>query len=267
MHLGSTLGLLLSVGAATLCQQEASCLTTAFASTAAYGARRAQAHASPGVRTHLSLWSLTAPVATQHGRIGSGVRSLRWLRGRSSGVRGKAGLQMVFLPDDAGFDQKSGEGSSSGSYSSGDESGVNANQVVRQYSPITGYDLESPEELNERLRPTGLERHRLQIAPDEAFGAIFRMEGSLVDTMPIHVSAWTRVAEEMNLTKPELADVSLAMTMPPEKAIQRVMYWTQDWGDTKRIAFRRAELYYQLWQVCVRAGGDGCMWVCGCRYR
>ena len=174
---------------------------------------------------------------------------------------------MVFLPDDAGFDQKSGEGSSSGSYSSGDESGVNANQVVRQYSPITGYDLESPEELNERLRPTGLERHRLQIAPDEAFGAIFRMEGSLVDTMPIHVSAWTRVAEEMNLTKPELADVSLAMTMPPEKAIQRVMYWTQDWGDTKRIAFRRAELYYQLWQVCVRGGGDGCMWVCGCRYR
>ena len=267
MHLGSTLGLLLSVGAATLCQQEASCLTTAFTSTAAYGAGRAQAHASPGVRTHLSLWSLTAPVATQHGRIGSGVRSLRWLRGRSSGVRGKAGLQMVFLPDDAGFDQKSGEGSSSGSYSSGDESGVNANQVVRQYSPITGYDLESPEELNERLRPTGLERHRLQIAPDEAFGAIFRMEGSLVDTMPIHVSAWTRVAEEMNLTKPELADVSLAMTMPPEKAIQRVMYWTQDWGDTKRIAFRRAELYYQLWQVCVRGGGDGCMWVCGCRYR
>ena len=126
---------------------------------------------------------------------------------------------MVFLPDDAGFDQKSGEGSSSGSYSSGDESGVNANQVVRQYSPITGYDLESREELNERLRPTGLERHRLQIAPDEAFGAIFRMEGSLVDTMPIHVSAWTRVAEEMNLTKPELADVSLAMTMPPEKAM------------------------------------------------
>ena len=42
----------------------------------------------------------------------------------------------------------------------------------------------------------------------------------------------------MNLTKPEKSDVALAMTMPAEKAIQRVMYWTQDWGDTKRIAFR-----------------------------
>jgi len=46
------------------------------------------------------------------------------------------------------------------------------------------------------------------------------------------------VALEMNLTKPEKSDVALAMTMPAEKAIQRVMYWTQDWGDTKRIAFR-----------------------------
>jgi len=36
---------------------------------------------------------------------------------------------------------------------------------------------------------------------------------------------WGRalVAEEMNLTKPELTDVALAMTMPAEKAIQVLM--------------------------------------------
>ena len=38
---------------------------------------------------------------------------------------------------------------------------------IRAYNPITGLDLESPEELNERLRPTGLARHRLVLKPDE----------------------------------------------------------------------------------------------------
>ncbi len=54
----------------------------------------------------------------------------------------------------------------------------------------------------------------------------------------VNAATHMQVAEEMNLTKPEKADVALAMTMPAEKAIQRVMFWTQDWGDTKRIAFR-----------------------------
>jgi len=46
------------------------------------------------------------------------------------------------------------------------------------YRAVTnGYECERrplPEEMNEKLRPTGLDRHRLTVAPDEAFGAIFR---------------------------------------------------------------------------------------------
>ena len=109
--------------------------------------------------------------------------------------------------------------------------------------------METPEELNERYRPTGLERHRLVLAPDEAFGSIFRFEGVIADTMPVHKKAWEQVAREMNLTQPDDSDVRMAMTMPVEKAIQRVMYWTNDWGDTKRIAFRKAELFYELWKT------------------
>ncbi|EKX36564.1 hypothetical protein GUITHDRAFT_165694 [Guillardia theta CCMP2712] len=122
------------------------------------------------------------------------------------------------------------------------------NSPIRDYHPVTGSNLASPDELNELLRPTGLDRHRLKLHPDEAFGAIFRFEGVLSDTLPIHKSAWTKVAEEMNLRIPEENDVKMAMTMPAEKAIQRVMYWTQDWGDTKRIAFRKAELFFECWQ-------------------
>lgn len=155
---------------------------------------------------------------------------------------------MVFLPDDFSKDAEGDASSGSSVDSSNEDSWEQRNAIIREYSPVTGYSTESPAELNEKMRPTGLDRHRLQIAPDEAFGAIFRLEGAIVDTTHIHHSAWTRVAEEMNYTKPELSDVTLAMTMPVEKAIQRVMYWTQDWGDTKRIAYRRAELYYELWR-------------------
>lgn len=179
------------------------------------------------------------------GKLGLGVGA----GGRSAGSRGGA-LRMVFLPDDykGASDDDDSEASRSGSSESSESEWDDRNAIIRAYSPITGTTLETPEELNEKLRPTGLDRHRLTVAPDEAFGCIFRLEGALLDTTEIHRSAWTQVAEEMNLTKPENSDVALAMTMPAEKAIQRVMYWTQDWGDTKRIAFRRAELYYQLWQ-------------------
>eukprot|EP00960_Hanusia_phi_P031087 749068-Hanusia_phi.AAC.2 len=96
-----------------------------------------------------------------------------------------------------------------------------SNSPLTWLSPVTGSSLESPDELNERLRPTGLDRHRF--------------EGVLSDTLPIHKSAWTKVpaqplagmrfsairtcqvAEEMNLRIPEENDVKMAMTMPAEK--------------------------------------------------
>mmetsp|Transcript_31877 Transcript_31877/g.49852 ORF Transcript_31877/g.49852 Transcript_31877/m.49852 type:complete len:266 (-) Transcript_31877:661-1458(-) len=86
------------------------------------------------------------------------------------------------------------------------------------------------------------------MAPDEAFGAIFPFDGIIADNAPVHKLAWTKVAEEMNLTMPDDDDVRRAMGMPTEIAIQRVMYWTNDWGDTKRIAFRKAELFFENFQ-------------------
>ncbi|KAJ1472397.1 hypothetical protein T484DRAFT_1840492, partial [Baffinella frigidus] len=101
--------------------------------------------------------------------------------------------------------------------------------------------------------------------PDEAFGSIFRFEGVITDTLPVHRAAWQQVAMEMNLTAPLESDVRMAMTMPVEKAIQRVMYWTQDWGDTKRIAFRKAELFYELWQTHNHTVPDGTVRWLQCR--
>lgn len=110
--------------------------------------------------------------------------------------------------------------------------------------------MESPEQLNERLRPTGLARHRLVLKPDEQFGSIVRYEAVVEDTLPFHREAWLLVArEEGNLPEPDDFDVRRAMTMPTELAVQRVMQWTRDWGETRRLAFRKAEAMAAGWRA------------------
>lgn len=115
------------------------------------------------------------------------------------------------------------------------------------YDPLFG-NMARPTEVNEMLRPMGLEKHRLVLNPDEAFGSIFRYEGSLSDTIEIHKKAWTKVAEENNLPVPDSNEVMLAMSMPAENAVQRVLGWTTDWGETKRLAARRAEVFVEAWR-------------------
>ena len=123
-------------------------------------------------------------------RLGLGVCA----GGRIAGSRGGA-LRMVFLPDDykGASDDDDSEAAGSGSSESSESEWDDRNAIIRAYSPITGTSLETPEELNEKLRPTGLDRHRLTVAPDEAFGCIFRLEGALLDTTELHRSAWTQV--------------------------------------------------------------------------
>lgn len=178
---------------------------------------------------------------------------------RLSPRSGLLGATAVFLPDDTTpsyqddddfEDSRSASRSRSPPRSPSGDTWEDSSRGYGQgyaYDPLN-FDGESAADLNERLRPTGLEMHRLKLKPDEAFGSVFRFEGVISDTQPVHKLAWVKVATEMNLTMPDDDDVRMAMGMPAEKAIQRVMCWTQDWGETKRIAFRKAELFYETFQ-------------------
>jgi len=75
-----------------------------------------------------------------------------------TGARGGTGCQMVFLPDDAESAQSDDDESGSPSETSQSE-WDDRNAIIHQYSPITGTSLETPAELNEKLRPVGLDRH------------------------------------------------------------------------------------------------------------
>lgn len=91
------------------------------------------------------------------------------------------------------------------------------------------------DELNESLAPDHLARHRHVLAPDEAFGAIFAWHAVVANGRELELEAWRAVAEENGLAPPDFDDVVRAESMPPEAAVERVFYWTRDWGDIKRL--------------------------------
>ena len=76
---------------------------------------------------------------------------------------GALGTQSVFLPP-GGAPRKAGGDAEDDPLlppRANDDWFEDRTRDIRAYNPITGLDMESPEELNERLRPTGLARHRL----------------------------------------------------------------------------------------------------------
>lgn len=106
------------------------------------------------------------------------------------------------------------------------------------------------DELNERMQPDHLQRLRYVLRPDEAFGNIFKFDGVVTpDARRLELAAWHRVASENQLPPPEADDIVRMMhqqQMAPERAVQRVFYWTDDWGKTKRLAHRYGEAYREL---------------------
>jgi len=102
------------------------------------------------------------------------------------------------------------------------------------------------DELNESLAPDYLQRHRHVLAPDEAFGAIFTWDAAVLNSRALELECWRQLAEERDLPVPDMDDIIRAETMAPEAAIERVFYWTRDWGDIKRLLFDKLEIYEKL---------------------
>ena len=98
--------------------------------------------------------------------------------------------------------------------------------------------------LNEKLQPSGAARHRLTLSPDEAHGAIFCLEGCVVDTEAAAGRAWAAVARRAGFPPPPPASARPALyAVRPERAITDILGWTRDWGEARRLAAEVAAAY------------------------
>jgi beta-phosphoglucomutase-like phosphatase (HAD superfamily) len=72
--------------------------------------------------------------------------------------------------------------------------------------------------------------------PFKEYGAIFSLEGVLVDATGFQYDIWMKTAEIYDLAIPTLEDVRIASVHKEEFAIQRIFYWTDDIFTARKIA-------------------------------
>ena len=84
---------------------------------------------------------------------------------------------------------------------------------------------------------TGVSQYLPRInKPFKDFGAIFRMEGVLVDVTGFEYEAWTKTAKVYGFKPPVIEDVKLAAVTGPEIAARKIFFWTDDFKMCKEIA-------------------------------
>ena len=64
--------------------------------------------------------------------------------------------------------------------------------------------------------------------PFKEFGAIFRLEGVLLDMTGMHEEVWARVAAELGYKTPSLEEVRQAAVTRPDTAVREIFFWAND---------------------------------------
>jgi len=96
-------------------------------------------------------------------------------------------------------------------------------------------------DLNELLLPGHLDRLRFTNFPLQAYGAVFKWETLVENSIEAYRGPWAKVAQDNDLPLPDDDDVLLAVGMRPERAIMQQFLWTDDWGQTQKLAFEHFE--------------------------
>eukprot|EP00899_Mesostigma_viride_P020019 jgi/Mesvir1/28018/Mv04627-RA.1 len=167
----------------------------------------------------------------------------------STRMRGRSGNK------DTGKQNNSDEGAAETKYSDRGWTGYNIQDFLEEGIPIgaehgEGFTSYRPsggplhldvELLNDRMRQTGKRRARFALKPDEAFGAIFALDGVLCDTRPLQKKSWELLAAEEGFKMPSVPRPIYGVGV--ERVISEVFRWTQDPRDVRRLAARLSEIY------------------------
>jgi len=131
-----------------------------------------------------------------------------------------------------------------------DEGSYEAKWRRRRIEDLKAAPELSTDELEDLFEPEYLRKRLYEQNPEMAFGAIFKLEGVVMDTdvAPTLVDAWGSVAEELDYPKPTAADIDymMASNVRHEDAVDRVFGWTRDWSAAREAAARYGEVLHQL---------------------
>jgi phosphoglycolate phosphatase-like HAD superfamily hydrolase len=116
-----------------------------------------------------------------------------------------------------------------------------------EYVELNIAELNNLIDHRDSIYSTGVSEYLPRInKPFSEFGAIFRLEGVIVDLTGLHQQVWTQIAKEFDFREPMFEDIQRAAVARPDVAVRDLFFWTNDVvlvrkvTDTFRKLFRDA---------------------------
>ena len=147
-------------------------------------------------------------------------------------------------------------------YFRGQEGGWGAVTFEARKASLLDYIELSTAELNnlmdhkDSIHSTGVSKYLPRInKPFREFGAIFRLEGVLVDLTGINQQVWMKVASEFDFKQPLPEDVRRAVVTRPDIAVREIFYWTQDMFLVNKVVSVYRRTFRELFDTWAKEEG------------
>ena len=132
----------------------------------------------------------------------------------------------------------------------GDASFISRKRNLLEYTELEMRELNSLMDLKDSPYSTGVSQYLPRInKPFKEFGAIFRLEGVLIDITGLQFRAWTKVAEQFDFKPPEIEDVQRASVIRPEVAVKDAFFWTDDFLLCREMAVAHREVFRDVFDA------------------
>ena len=100
--------------------------------------------------------------------------------------------------------------------------------------------------MTDLFQPDALGRHRDINDPDQSYGAIFQLDGVVLQMTSLQQLLWDAVAAEFGLPPPSKEEVAMAGTLRPEMAVTRCFFWTMDFAEASKYALVHAQVQHRV---------------------
>ena len=116
-----------------------------------------------------------------------------------------------------------------------------------QYTELDLMEVNLLMDHKDSVYSTGVSQYLPRInKPFKEFGAVFRLEGVLVDITGLQFKAWSKVAEEFGFRAPTVEEVRRASVIRPEAAVREAFFWTDDIIQCREAAVSHKLAFHQV---------------------
>ena len=138
----------------------------------------------------------------------------------------------------------------------GDTSFSARKENLMGYTELTAPELNNLMDFKGSVYTTGVSQYMPRInKPFKEFGAVFRLEGVLIDSLGLEHRAWAKVAEAFGFKKPLVDDVKRAAVVRPEIAVRQVFYWTNDMNECQSVVDAHQEAVQEVFDTWAKENG------------